>query len=180
MVDLYINGPITVIIREEADPRVLAMLEAILAGQSADVARDAADMERDLTRETELEAVLVKSNDYANRLAAAMNGVAADLQALKDEVASGTVSAAAVSNLDAAINNIGAIADAAEALDSGFPVPDPTPTPTPDEPTDVPPVDEAPGTEPVPTDGGDGSADGGAGDVTGTGDATVPAGGANT
>lgn len=177
MVDVNFNGPITVIVREETDPRVISMLEAILAGQRADVIRDAADMERDLSRETELEAILVKSNDYSNRLAGALAGVGADLQALKDEVASGTVSAASVANLDAAIENIGAIADAAEALDAGFPVVEPTPVPAPEEPTEVPPVDEAPGTEPVPTDG---SGDGGTGDSTGTGDATIPAGGANT
>lgn len=180
MVELIINGPITVHIHEDADPRIIPMLQAILDGQQADAARDAADEERDLTRETELEAIIVKSNDYSNRLAGALNGVGADLQALKDEIANGTVSAATVTALDTAIGNIGTLAAAAEALDSAFPVPEPAPIPPPTDTTAPPPVEEAPGTEPVPSDGsGDGSTAGGTGDVTGTGDGTIPAGGAN-
>lgn len=130
------------------------MLQTLIAGQRADVLRDAADMERDLTRETELEAIIVKSNDYSNRLAGALAGLGADLQALKDEIASGTVSAASLARLDTAIEVSGSLSNAAAALDSGFPVPDPTPVPAPEEETVPPPVEEAPGAEPVPTDGG--------------------------
>ena len=42
---IIINGPITVHIREDADPRIIPMLQAILDGQQADAARDAKTIE---------------------------------------------------------------------------------------------------------------------------------------
>lgn len=152
------------ITNEAADPRIIEMLEALTAGQQAEVTRDAVERDRDMTAEADLRALAAETNDFTNRLAASTAGIAADLAALKDMIAQGTVTPEATALLTSAIANLGSVTSGLEAVDSGFPVPTPTPTPAPEDTTTVPPVEEAPGTTEIPTDSGDGSGAGGTGD----------------
>lgn len=97
----------------------------------------------------QLLALAQQTNDYTNRLGAAAAGIAADLNDLKAAIANGTVTPEALAQLDGAVANLNTMATSLEAIDAGYPVPAPTPTPEPTDPTEVPPAEEAPGTNPV-------------------------------
>jgi hypothetical protein len=91
-----------------------------------------------------------QTNDITNRLGGSAAGIAEDLAELKRLLEAGTVTPEALAAVDTAVGNLNAMSETLAAIDRGFPAPTPTPIPAPTAPTEVPPVSEAPGTEPIP------------------------------